>query len=104
VASDCDIAIRYAKSSKHGTTLRNVMASSSKPPIMAPEEDDLEFVLQLSLAEEQSKISVGNMWRSLGRAAYRLLFVESYRFSWLKTAEPRQVEYISAGQGHSETR
>ncbi|KIX00014.1 uncharacterized protein Z518_10941 [Rhinocladiella mackenziei CBS 650.93] len=55
VASDFDIPIRYAKGSRHGTPSQKTKAGSSKAPVTALEEDDLEFALQLSLAEEQSR-------------------------------------------------
>ncbi|KAL2444014.1 hypothetical protein ABEF95_014725 [Exophiala dermatitidis] len=50
-----DIPIRYAKGSKHGTPSRNPKAGSSKDPVAAAEDDDLEFALQLSLAEAESR-------------------------------------------------
>lgn len=55
-----NIPIRFAKSSKHGTpskkaqTPQGVGGSSSVTPSNAM-DDDLEFALQLSLAEEESK-------------------------------------------------
>lgn len=50
-----DIPIRYAKSSRHGTPSRKSKAGSSKIPAAGDDEDDLEFALRLSLAEEQSR-------------------------------------------------
>lgn len=54
--SDFDIPIRYAKESRRGTPLRNATPGSSNVKTITPEnDDDLEFALQLSLAEEQSR-------------------------------------------------
>ncbi|KIW12840.1 hypothetical protein PV08_08027 [Exophiala spinifera] len=54
--AEFDIPIRYAKGSKHGTPSRNTQAGSSKVGAAASNEDeDLEFALQLSLAEERSR-------------------------------------------------
>jgi hypothetical protein len=50
-----NIPIRYAKSSKHGTPSKSARAGSSKAQGPAEEVDDLEFALQLSLAEEESR-------------------------------------------------
>jgi hypothetical protein len=52
-----DIPIRYAK--KHHSASPKPMkdfGSSSKSPATLAEESDIEFALQLSLAEENSKI------------------------------------------------
>ncbi|KEF54023.1 uncharacterized protein A1O9_09818 [Exophiala aquamarina CBS 119918] len=54
-ANDCSIPIRYAKTSRHGTPSRKANAGSSNTPVAADGEDDLEFALRLSLAEEQSR-------------------------------------------------
>ncbi|EXJ94390.1 hypothetical protein A1O1_02784 [Capronia coronata CBS 617.96] len=51
-----DIPIRYAKGSKHGTPSRNTKAGSSKAPTAPPKDDDLEFALQLSAAEAESRL------------------------------------------------
>jgi hypothetical protein len=56
--NDFDLPIRYAKSSKHGTQSHGGKASGSKGVVSASEEDDLEFALQLSLAEEESRRAV----------------------------------------------
>lgn len=50
-----DIPIRYAKGSRHGTPSRKIQAGTSKSPVAGNDEDDLEFALRLSLAEEQSR-------------------------------------------------
>ncbi|EXJ84682.1 hypothetical protein A1O3_05352 [Capronia epimyces CBS 606.96] len=55
-ARDFDIPIRYAKGSKHSTPVHNARAGSSKDPKADPGDDDLEFALQLSLAEAQSRM------------------------------------------------
>ncbi|KAJ9622192.1 hypothetical protein H2204_011624 [Knufia peltigerae] len=56
LTTEFDIPIRYAKGSKHGTPYRNTQAGSSKvPDATSNEDEDLEFALQLSLAEEQSR-------------------------------------------------
>ena len=52
-----DIPVRYAK--KHHLTSHTPVkdfGSSSKSPVMLAEENDLEFALQLSMAEENSKV------------------------------------------------
>lgn len=52
-----DVPIRYAK--KHHPAIRTPkkdMEGSSKDPATLAEENDLDFALQLSLAEEQSKL------------------------------------------------
>jgi hypothetical protein len=56
VPSDFDIPIRYAKESRRGTPSRHATPGSSNVKTLTPEnDDDLEFALQLSLAEEQSR-------------------------------------------------
>ncbi|KAK4941484.1 hypothetical protein LTR10_018628 [Elasticomyces elasticus] len=56
VPGDFDIPIRYAKGSKRGTPSRVATPGSSKVKSSTPDNDeDLEFALQLSLAEEQSR-------------------------------------------------
>jgi len=54
-ALDYSVPIRYAKPLRHGTPSRKAKAGSSSTPEAAAEEDDLEFALRLSLAEEQSR-------------------------------------------------
>ncbi|KAJ9501527.1 hypothetical protein H2202_003321 [Exophiala xenobiotica] len=54
--TDFGIPIRYAKGSRNGTPSRDAKGSSSKAHAAnLDEEGDLEFALQLSLAEEQSR-------------------------------------------------
>jgi hypothetical protein len=67
-ASDFDIPIRYAKGSRHGTPSRSIKAGSSKPPTSPSNDDDLEFALQLSLAEEQSRAAAEEEFPLLGRS------------------------------------
>ena len=54
-ADESHIPIRYARSSKHGTQSKSAQAGVSKAYGAAQEVDDLDFALQLSLAEEQSR-------------------------------------------------
>lgn len=54
-ANDYSVPIRYAKASRHGTPSRKAKGGSSNTPVAAYDEDDLEFALRLSLAEEQSR-------------------------------------------------
>lgn len=65
MASDFDIPIRYSRASKHGTPSRGAKAGSSKAQAAAHEEDDLEFALQLSLAEEQSRLAADDDFPAL---------------------------------------
>lgn len=66
--SDFDIPIRFAKGSKHGTPSRKPKAGSSKIPGSTP-EDDMEFALQLSLAEEQSRMTAEDEFPSLAKSS-----------------------------------
>ena len=50
-----DIPIRYAKNSKPATPSKRSQAESSTSAAAAVEESDLDFAIQLSLAEEQSR-------------------------------------------------
>lgn len=68
ITSDFDIPIRYAKGSKHGTPSRTAKAGGSKSPAAAPDDDDLEFALQLSLAEEQSRMTAANDFPPLAKS------------------------------------
>ncbi|OQU94529.1 hypothetical protein CLAIMM_00878 [Cladophialophora immunda] len=67
-ASDFDIPIRYAKGSRHGTPSRSGKAGSSKAKAAVQEEDDLEFALQLSLAEEQSRMAMDEDFPMLSKS------------------------------------
>jgi hypothetical protein len=49
-----DVPIRYAKISRTGTPSKRAQAGSSADATISAEEADLDFALQLSLAEEQS--------------------------------------------------
>ena len=51
-----DIPIRYAKNSKMSTPNKRDQAGSSANAVATSEESDLEFALQLSLAEEKSRL------------------------------------------------
>jgi hypothetical protein len=51
----CDVPIRYAKHSKPGTPSKQTQAGSTRNATVAAEDNDLDFALQLSLAEEQSR-------------------------------------------------
>jgi len=53
---DFNIPIRYAKSSKYGTPSKTGRAGSSKAIASDTGDDDLDFALQLSLAEQQSRM------------------------------------------------
>lgn len=53
---DFEIPIRYARGSKNGTPSRSARAGSSKTPAADNGDDDLEFALQLSLAEAESRM------------------------------------------------
>ena len=50
-----NVPIRYAKTSKPGTPSKRSQAESSTSSAVAAEESDLDFAIQLSLAEEQSR-------------------------------------------------
>ena len=54
-ANDFDIPIRYARGAKRSTGSPLAKAGSSAAAPAPTEDDDLEFALQLSLAEERSK-------------------------------------------------
>lgn len=64
-----NIPIRYAKSSRQGTPSRGGKAGSSKAQAPAQEVDDLEFALQLSLAEEQSRVAMDEDFPALSPAS-----------------------------------
>lgn len=54
-ATDFDVPIRFKKSSRHGTPKKSRPARNSPPrQARSTSEDDLEFALQLSLAEQES--------------------------------------------------
>ncbi|KAK5947437.1 hypothetical protein PMZ80_001587 [Knufia obscura] len=54
--TDFDIPIRFGKKSKQGTPSKTKQASpSSSKPARSTSEDDLEFALQLSMAEQESR-------------------------------------------------
>jgi hypothetical protein len=69
VAGSFDIPIRYARSSKHGTPSKSAKAGGSKGQKSQQETDDLEFALQLSLAEEQSKRALDEDFPALSPAS-----------------------------------
>ncbi|OCT44782.1 F-box and WD domain protein [Cladophialophora carrionii] len=68
-ADEFNIPIRYAKSSRHGTPSKSAKAGSSKAHASAQEVDDLEFALQLSLAEEQSRLVMDTDFPALSPAS-----------------------------------
>jgi len=54
--TDFDIPIRPGKKSRHGTPSKTKQASpSSSKPVRSASDDDLEFALQLSMAEQESR-------------------------------------------------
>jgi hypothetical protein len=65
---DFNIPIRYGRNSKRGTPSRAPKSGSSKAPT-ATEADDLEFALQLSLVEEQSKLDMDTEFPALSPAS-----------------------------------
>ncbi|KAJ9602670.1 hypothetical protein H2200_012864 [Cladophialophora chaetospira] len=64
-----NIPIRYAKNSKQGTPSKSAKAGGSKAMTKAQEVDDLEFALQLSLAEEQSRLAMDEDFPALSPAS-----------------------------------
>ncbi|KAK5310941.1 hypothetical protein LTR70_009124 [Exophiala xenobiotica] len=54
--TDFDVPIRLGKKSRHGTPSKTKQASpSSSKPVRSASDDDLEFALQLSMAEQESR-------------------------------------------------
>lgn len=51
-----DVPIHYGRKSKHGTPSKQSQSVGSSKPTRSTSEDDLEFALQLSKAEEESKL------------------------------------------------
>lgn len=64
-----NIPIKYAKNSRQGTPSKSAKAGSSKAQAAAQEVDDLEFALQLSLAEEQSRVAMDEDFPALSPAS-----------------------------------
>lgn len=69
ITSDFDIPIRYAKGSRHGTPSKIPRASASKVAVSNSEADDLEFAMQLSLAEEKSRMEDEESFPALTKSA-----------------------------------
>ncbi len=68
-ADEFNIPIKYAKSSKQGTPSKSTKAGSSKAQAEKHEVDDLEFAMQLSLAEEQSRLAMDEDFPALSPAS-----------------------------------
>lgn len=60
-----EFPIRYGKHSKPGTPSKRTQAGSSRVTTAAAEDSDLDFALQLSLAEEQSRRAAAEEFPSL---------------------------------------
>jgi len=71
--TDFDVPVRYAKSSKHGTPSKQIRSHQSHAGSSIQSsnavDDDLEFALQLSLAEQESKKFTDEEFPTLSRSS-----------------------------------
>jgi hypothetical protein len=68
-ADNFNVPIKYSKSSRHGTPSKTSKAGSSRAQASTQEVDDLEFALQLSLAEEKSRLALDEDFPALSPAS-----------------------------------